>query len=390
MDDRVFAVKCLDYKEAGTKTVELLDMMGGMGAFAASGEKIALKVNLLSAAPPEKAVTTHPSIVSSVGAAVKAQGAFPLIVDSPGSGYRYEQKTLMKTYKVTGMEQAAREAGIELNQDCSHREMPFPDGRLIKRFEVISPVMDADGVFNLCKLKTHMFTYMTGAIKNHFGVIPGLAKPGYHAKLNDTGRFAAMLLDLTELVSARLFIMDAVMAMEGEGPFAGEPRQVGLILASTNPVALDTVGGEIIGLPREDHPVLIEAEKRGLGPTRLEDVELIGVDKETLRVPNFKTPASYFGGTGLGKLAWYHRLLKPIFKNGTTIKPRVQTKKCIACGVCAKACPMDAITIIDKKHARIDDDICIRCYCCHEMCPEEAIALKPSLIYRVVRPVGAS
>lgn len=388
-DPRVFAVKCPDYDQVPQKITELLDLMGGIGTFAAAGEKIALKVNLLHAARPEQAVTTHPAVVSSVALAAKAQGAVPFIVDSPGGGYRYDEKTLMKTYRVTGMADAAQQAGIELNLDCTHREVPYPDGRLIKRFEIISPVLDADVIFNLCKLKTHMFTYMTGAVKNHFGVIPGLNKPGYHAKLHDTGRFAAMLLDLTELISARLFIMDAVTAMEGEGPSAGTPRHVGLLLASTNPVALDTVGGKIIGLAADKNPVLVEAGKRGLGPNRLEDVELIGIDSDSLERDKFQTPATYFEGMGIGRLPWYQRMMSPLFKTGMSVRPVVSKKKCVACGVCAKACPVKAITIVDKKAARIDDDMCIRCYCCHEMCQEKAIDLKQGLLYRLMQPSGS-
>ncbi|MBF0530824.1 MAG: DUF362 domain-containing protein, partial [Deltaproteobacteria bacterium] len=272
MDNRVFAVRCRDYRQAGENIATLLEMMGGMKNFAARDESIALKVNLLLAARPEDAVTTHPAVVSAVAALVKAQGAKPFIVDSPGSGYKYDQKTLRKTYQVAGISQVAEKIGVEVNLDCSHESVAFPQGQLIKRFEVITPILKADAVFNLCKLKTHMFTYMTGAVKNNFGVIPGLVKPGYHAKLHDTNRFAAMLLDLTELVSARFFLMDAVTAMEGDGPMAGKPRPVGLILAALNPLALDVVGGEIIGLDRENNPILVEAEKRGLGPTRLEDV----------------------------------------------------------------------------------------------------------------------
>jgi len=387
MDRRVFVVRCPDYSQAGRQTAELLNMMGGMSAFAKSGEKIALKVNLLTAARPERAVTTHPAVVSAVAASAKERGAHPFIIDSPGSGYKYDTKTLDKTYRRTGMHQAAEEAGVEVNLDCSHREVSFPHGKLIKRFEVISPILEADGVFNLCKLKTHMFTYITGAVKNHFGVIPGLAKPGYHAKLHDPARFAAMLLDLAELVSARLFIMDAVMAMEGEGPFAGAPRQVGFLLGATNPVALDAAAGEIIGLAHDDNPVLVEAEKRGLDPHKIEDVELVGISASELRVPNFKMPATIFGGHGLGDLNPVQRLLVPFFKNGMSVKPKAVKEKCVGCGVCVKACPMEAVAINKKKYAVIDEDRCIRCYCCHEMCPEKAVELKRSLFYRVLKPV---
>ncbi|MBU2551242.1 MAG: DUF362 domain-containing protein [Proteobacteria bacterium] len=389
MDNRVFVISCPDYDQSGEKTAELLDMMGGMERFAASGESIALKVNLLLAARPEDAVTTHPEVVKAMASLVKGRGAAPLIVDSPGGGYRYSPKTLEKTYQKTGMTRAAEESGAELNWDCSHQLVSFPEGRLVKRFEVITPVLDADGVFNLCKLKTHMFTYMTGAVKNHFGVIPGLSKPGHHAKLRDTGRFAAMLLDLTELVGARLFIMDAVLTMEGEGPMAGEPRRVGLLLGSTNPVALDAVGGEIMGLDPENNPVLVEAEKRGLGPTRLRDVDLVGIEARSLRVRDFKGPSTYYAGHGLGASPWYVSLFLPLFKNGMSVRPKVDEKKCAACGICVKACPMGAVALKEKRHAFIDDDLCIRCYCCHEMCPEKAIELRRGLLYRLIRPAGA-
>ena len=387
MDHKVYAVKCPDYHQAGSKVTELLNMMGGMEKFVRPGEKTALKVNLLVAAEPEKAVTTHPAVVSAVAGLVKKQGAFPLIVDSPGGGYKYDAKILEKTYRISGMHRAAQESGAEVNQDFSHQEVSFPQGRMIKRFEVISPIMQSDAVINLCKLKTHMFTYMTGAVKNHFGVIPGLAKPGYHAKLKDTGRFMAMLLDLADLVGARVHIMDAVLAMEGEGPFAGQPRRVGFLLASTNPVALDAVGGEIIGLARDSNPVLVEAARHKIEPNRVEDVELIGLSLKELRGLNFKTPATYYHGDGLGGLNWIQRNLVKRLKNGMVVKPKIDPTLCKACGVCVKACPMKAVSINGKKHAVIKDDQCIRCYCCHEMCPEKAVKLHRGLLYRIIKPV---
>ena len=124
---------------------------------------------------------------------------------------------------------AVEAAGAELNFDTTYKPVFFLQGKLIKHFDVITPVIAANGVLNLCKLKTHTFMSMTGAVKNNFGVIPGLAKPGYHAKLHDKHHFADMMLDLAEFVSPRVSIMDAVMGMEGDGPgAAGTPRPIGL------------------------------------------------------------------------------------------------------------------------------------------------------------------
>ena len=197
MDARVCAVRCEDYTGAEAAVGELLSMLGGPGEFASEGERIVLKPNILRAAKPEEAVTTHPTVVAAVGRAMVAQGAHVTVADSPGAGYRYSESVMRRAYDECGIAAIAEDAGIELNLDMTHDVRSHPDGVLIKRFELITPVLESDGVISLCKLKTHLFTGMTGAVKNLFGVIPGLTKPGYHAKLADTRRFAGMLLDLS-------------------------------------------------------------------------------------------------------------------------------------------------------------------------------------------------
>ncbi len=386
--DKVYVVRCPDYDQVEEKMVELLSLMGGMEQFTAPGEDIVLKVNLLLAAEPEQAVTTHPAVVAAVGRMAKEAGAAPVITDSPGSGYQYNEKTLQKVYQTSGMNDAAQKPGIKVNWDTTHEPVSFPDGKLTKRFDVITPVVRADGVFNLCKLKTHTYMGMTGAVKNSFGVIPGLAKPGYHAKLDDTARFAGMLLDLSAYVSPRLSIVDAVVGMEGDGPNAGSPRRIGLLMAGRNPLALDVVASEIVSLPRESNPVLIEAQRRGLYPTRLNEVNVIGADIADLRILDYKLPTTFVSGRGLANVNRWQRALMPLFRDGLNVRPRVIEKECIACTACHKACPVKAISMVNgrgvRKYARIDDKDCIRCYCCHEMCPQDAIELAPSLLYRIL------
>jgi uncharacterized protein (DUF362 family)/NAD-dependent dihydropyrimidine dehydrogenase PreA subunit len=385
MDNKVYIVQCKDYTDIEEKIAALMNLMGGMGRFAKQGEKILLKVNLLREASPDAAVSTHPSLVAALGSLAKAEGALPVIADSPGGGYRYNAKTLDRIYRTSGMHRAAEQAELSVNWDTTSRPVSYPEGILTKHFDIITPLLEADGLFNLCKMKTHLFTGLTGAIKNTFGVIPGLSKPGYHAKLKDVQRFAGMLLDLAQFVSARLTIMDAVVAMEGNGPGAGDPRHVGLLIGAENPLALDVVASEIMGIRRTKNPIIIEADRRGLKPNRLEDIEIIGTKLDEVKVPDFKQPQITAARLGLDLMPWYLRIIEPLYKNAFTVRPRVIWHRCNACGTCIEGCPMEAISFANEK-AFIDDDKCIRCYCCHEMCPYEAIGLFGSWLYQLIKP----
>lgn len=385
MDNKVYIVQCKSYDEVDGQMTALFNLMGGIGQFARPGERIVLKVNLLRKAKPEEAVCTHPAVAAAVAAMVKNEGASAVIADSPGGGYQYSVKSLDKIYRVSGMHQAAQQAGVELNRDTSSRPVSFAEGVLTKHFDIISPVYEANAVLNLCKMKTHMFTMMTGAVKNIFGVIPGLLKPGYHAKLRDPKRFAGMLLDLAQYISPRLSIMDAVVAMEGDGPGAGDPRPVGLLIGSENPLALDVVAGEIMGIDRSRNPIIMEAEQRELQPNRIEEIEVIGVDLKDVKVTDFKHPQLSPGDFGLDPMPWHQQILQPYLKSAYSARPKVIWDRCVACGTCIVGCPMEAISLVNEK-AFIDDEKCIRCYCCHEVCPGEAIGLHKSWLYQVLNP----
>jgi uncharacterized protein (DUF362 family)/Pyruvate/2-oxoacid:ferredoxin oxidoreductase delta subunit len=377
----VYVHRCPDYDQVEEKTAELLEMMGGISKYIKAGDRVALKPNLLQAASPEKAITTHPRIVAAVGKLVKSSGAKPILVESPTGAYPHTPFALERVYRATGMAEAAENSGIELNYDTRQEEVSFPEGKLTKHFQICSPILEADLVINLPKFKTHSLTAVTGAVKNIFGVIPGRAKPGYHATLTDKNLFAAMLLDLAACISPGLTIMDAVIGMEGNGPGNGDPRQVGFLLGSENPLALDLVMAEMMGLAREENPYLVEAEKQGRSPTRLEDITLVGIEPQELRVPDFLLPDT------TRSASWLEDALFPLFRSSMTLQPLVIPADCIACEDCVNICPMNVIEIVDgdHPHALIDDNGCIRCYCCHETCPEDAIELHKSWLYRVVR-----
>ena len=390
MTNKVYAIKCASYDQVNEKMKELLKMMGGIEQFVAPDENVALKANLLVSAEPEKGVTTHPAVVAAIGHLIKSRNAHATILDSPSGAYQYNERTMKRVYKACGMSKAAQEAGIALNFDTSHQAVSFPEGALIQHFDILTPLVEADHVFNLCKLKTHTFMGITGGVKNNFGAIPGRAKPGFHGTLPEPALFAQMLLDLANCVAPSLSIMDAVVGMEGDGPGSGDPIQIGLLLASENPLALDVVASEIMGLAPDHNPIMVEAKKRGVYPHRLEDIELIGTEKAELRIPDFSLPATYAKGKRSSEPGILQKIASPILKKAFSLRPHIKKDVCIACGDCREICPMQVITIEEdktnggKKYAVIDDNDCIRCYCCHETCPQDAIALRKGLLYRLV------
>lgn len=383
-ETQVYAASCPDYEQAEVCIRALVEQMGGMGRFVRPGERIVLKANLLRAAPPESAICTHPAVVEAVAKLVKEAGGTPVICDSPG-GALHKEAVLRSLYEKTGMAAAAAAAGAELSMDSSTRTVSLPEGKVLRQAEIITPVAEADGVIDLCKMKTHVLMSMTGAVKNLFGVIPGLSKVGYHATHPDHETFADVLLDLTGYVKPRLSLMDGILAMEGDGPgSSGTPRQAGLLLASANPLALDTAAGAIMNLPRQDNPVLLAAERRGLTPCRMEDVELIGGTVEELRMADYKFPASTKSNLMdfLGPLA---RPAERLCKKALSQTPRIDGAKCVGCGICAKSCPGQAIAMTAPgKKARISQKACIHCYCCHELCPQRAVELHQSWLGRLL------
>jgi ferredoxin len=180
--------------------------------------------------------------------------------------------------------------------------------------------------------------------------------------------------------------MDAVVAMEGDGPNSGTPRHVGWLLASANPLALDAIAGEMIGLPWAQNPLLVEAEARDVFPANAVDVQLEGATLDELRVKDFAHPSARAAGVGIAEATWWQKPVTWLMRQALTARPLVTQERCVACGACIRACPMDVITLEETgggRCAQIDDSGCIRCYCCHEMCPEDAIELYTGLLGRI-------
>jgi uncharacterized protein (DUF362 family)/ferredoxin len=372
---RVALIRCESYEypvllEAIKKGISFL---GGIGKYVKKDEKILLKINLLTGEVPEKSVCTNPYVVKAVGEIFSEAGADVSYGDSPGFG------TTMNSLKRGGfIDICTNIKPAEFNEG---KEILFENAVQNKKLFIARPVLENDGLISLPKLKTHGYQKYTGCIKNQFGCISGLSKAEYHVKLPDVNDFAKMLVDVDRFVRPRLYIMDGISAMEGNGPRSGNPRKMNVLLFSEDPVALDATACRLINLDPLLVPVIKAGAEAGHGEYKHEKIELVGDEFKSFVQDDFVVDRN---------------TLKPFKKSGMVTflsnrfvpRPAIDPEKCIKCGVCVNICPVKPKALSwekgDKTKAPVYDySLCIRCYCCQEMCPEKAISLKKPFLRKI-------
>ncbi len=374
MRTKVSIVKCVDYDIRRVKEAlrEALSLIGGLEGLIGKGDRVLVKPNMLSARRPEEGVTTHPAIVRGIVELVREAGAEALIGDSPGG----TKRDLNHFWDVCGYKEVSEVTGAPLvSLEREPREVEVPGGVIYKTLHLSRTVLEVDVLITVPKLKTHNITLLTGAVKNLLGLIPGLGKMGFHRRCPRPDDFGEAIVDIFSLVKPQLAVMDAVSGMEGNGPVSGKLRDIGVILASPDSVALDTVAQLIMGLKPFDVPTTRAAAKRGLGTADLRKMELRGEPLEGVIVENFILPSN----------AVMKSIPKPILNliaRQIMVKPRAETDKCTGCRCCIENCPVGAISLKNNL-ACVDYKKCILCLCCYELCPEKAMDLKRSLLARL-------
>lgn len=425
----------------GAVTNQAAEMSRECSASLNKESQFVLKPNLLAKTPPEKACTTHPAVFQAVGGLLQEAGYTNLKYgDSPGN-------PMVKVEKVAegcGIKAAADALGIPIGDFEHGIRVDFPQGRAADHFIVCSEAVAADGIINICKMKTHQLERITGAVKNTFGCVFGVNKASSHARFATAETFAKMIADLNRLVSPVLHIMDGIVAMEGNGPQGGTPKAMNVILASTDPVAVDGLFCHLVHLNPKLVPTNVAAMEQGVGSyENFQVVTAAGVltAEEAAERYGDKTFRVQRDKEYRGKLQAV-RFLAPFLEK----KPIVQTGACVGCGICVQACPVEGKAIRleenvvpfkangesaadgagkrpaagkgmqtaagssasgdcrdcpsdcedsltggkncspdggSRRIAQYDYSKCIKCYCCQEMCPQDAITVKKSLLARL-------
>jgi uncharacterized protein (DUF362 family)/ferredoxin len=378
LPSQVALVRCDTYDEAAVDTAVQrgLDLLGGMGRYIRPGEKIVLKPNVLYGDVPGKHISPHPLVFQAVARLAQAVTPHLSYGDSPSLGRSAGHM------RRAGFAAVAASLGIPLADFDNGPEVEFKDSPFTKRFALANGVVQADGLISLCKLKTHGYMRFTGAVKNQFGCVPGMAKPGFHIKLPGVEDFGRMLVCLNLYIRPRLYIMDGIVAMEGNGPRSGDPVPMRVLLLSADPVALDAVACRLIDLDPKFVPTMEPGQAWGLGTYRPEEIELLGDPIEPFINQAFNAVHAP------GKVATNSPLL-PVFRNLVFQRPVLDPAECRRCGACVRVCPVEPKAVDwragDKTHSPVHHyERCIRCFCCQEICPESAITVQRPLLGRLM------
>jgi len=371
MKSAVSIVRCQTYDEdevlKGLR--HSVDLIGGIEIFVRKGNRVLLKPNLLYGKAPEKAVTTHPSIIKGVIQIVREAGGIPFIGDSPSVG------SLTRTAEKAGIKRVADEMNCPLVEFNKPTLPPKGGGKFFKHIEIDRAVLEADVIINLPKWKTHGLTLLTLGVKNLFGCVPGKKKALWHLKAGEDRKvFAQLLVDLYQIIKPSLTLLDGILGMEGNGPNSGHPISLGLILASRDPLSLDQIVCDLLGMPRESLPTNRVAFEEGLTE---DGVDVVGERVGDVRVQRFKLPP-------LSKPDWnLPGFLGKALRNALTSQPVFEEGLCDNCDQCIEACSPKALGRRGRGLV-FDYGKCIRCFCCQEVCPAGAITIKPGWALKMI------
>ena len=372
MTARVVITRCPSYEAHPLQEAleRSLSLIGSLSEVVKPGQRVLLKINHLGQHHPRWAVNTNPHFLRAVIQLVREVTGDVVVADGlngPGVG----------GFEISGTLDVCRDLDVELVnfKGAPYREVRSPDFEMVEAIPIAEAALEADVVITLPKLKTHMLCLMTNAVKNNYGFIPMRLRSNYHRQFPSPDEFSNLVTDVFSAHRPHLAIVDAIVALEGTGPSrGGAPKELGLIVAGRDCVAVDAVSAAVMGLAPADVATTRHAARRGLGETELANIEVVGESIRSVRNP-FSLPASpMLIESALARMPVSIRSVLGTLVRSTREYPWVVARRCIGCGLCVEHCPMGAVRLVNGK-AKIDRSQCIACFCCQEFCESDAIAV---------------
>jgi uncharacterized protein (DUF362 family) len=273
---KVSIIKCADYESISVRDalIKHFTLLGGIESFISKGDKVLIKPNLIAPRPRKCATQTDPAVILELAKILLDYGAKPFVGDSPAWA---DASSCIKALELF---EPLKKIGVEVRQ---------LDGPVKRRLEfcktrvgISRHALEADKIINLPKLKTHQQLVATIAVKNMFGCVSGKAKAVWHYKKGATFEdFCTMLIGIYKFLNPVINIIDAVIAMEGPGPIHGNPKHLGWLAASKDPIAAEIICGDLIGIDPGSLPIIKTAEKLNFGCHDKNKIEITGdlIDK---------------------------------------------------------------------------------------------------------------
>jgi uncharacterized protein (DUF362 family) len=243
---------------------ELLDACGWRELIPA-GASVAVKPNLCTERPEQiHTANTSAEVLRAVCAVLRERTDRVTIVESDGARYKAEA-----AFENNGAYRIAEELGVKV-VNLSNDELVEVDDPRMKGFGLARTWLEADAFITLPVLKTHATTVFTGAIKNQWGCVPRYDRILLHKFLHE------LVSDLNKLRPVTLALMDGMVGMQGRGPINGYPINLNVLLASRDPIALDSTGMRLIGLDPFTSRHIVHGNKIGIGQIAADEIAVDG------------------------------------------------------------------------------------------------------------------
>lgn len=376
--EQVSLLKAESYQDGlADKLEELVKPLGGWKTFGRSGDRILLKPNLLMAKSPQSAALTHPALIVAVARLFKDYGCQVAIGDSPGMG---SAAGVIRKLGIEAELKALNVKVVEFETRLSYERFPQATAfeRRFKNLELAGELLDFDRVINLAKLKSHGQMGITLTTKNLFGCVVGHNKGRWHfAAGKDLAAFGRLLVEIALTVNPALHILDGIVGMDQNGPSNGRPRQLGLLLAGTNPLAVDRVVVELIRRKPDQFPIFGGARELGWPGVDMDGITVCGARWQDCLIPDFEIPSL------VHTRIFINETVSRMLENRMKQRLVLESQACIRCRKCEEICPAQAIGFEDG--IVIDDAKCIKCCCCQEMCPVGALTVSEPWLVKIMR-----